>query len=365
LKNPRTAILPFLSVAILALLMGMWAGLARLGWAIPVAPSALPGQHGPLMISGFLGTLIALERVAALRRRWMFAAPLSSGAGWIFSLALPASWLGPLLITLGSLFAGGILLVMVRREPRIYTLAMLAGILCWFAGNLLWIAGAPIFQLVWIWGAFLVLTIAGERVELSRILRFTAWHYRLFTLTALTILAGAFLNLFLPQLGTRLAGAGMLALAAWLLRYDIARRNLRHPAPLTRYIAICLYTGFYWLAAGGLLNLVFGPQAAGPRYDANLHSVFIGFVFSMIFGHALIILPALVQVNVAFQSVFYLPLVVLHGSLLARVAGDLAGWQAVRMWGGLLNEVAVLLFMAVFVTAVVRQAQKPVPIRTN
>jgi hypothetical protein len=365
MKNPRSAILPFLFAAILDLLMGLWAGLARLGWAIPVAPTALPGQHGPLMISGFLGTLIALERVAALRRRWMFAAPLFSGVGWIFGLALPASWLGPLLITLGSVFATGILLVIVRQEPQIYTLAMVTGVLCWFVGNLLWIAGAPIFQLVWIWGAFLVLTIAGERVELSRILRFKRWHYGLFALTALTILIGAFLNTRFPQIGTRLAGAGMLDLAIWLLRFDIARRNLRHRLDITRYIAICLYIGFIWLGISGLLNLFFGPQFAGLRYDATLHSVFIGFVFSMIFGHALIILPALVQVNVSFSKIFYLPLIFLHGSLFLRITSDLAGWQVVRMWGGMLNEVAILLFMGVFVSAVFKQAKRPLPLKTQ
>jgi hypothetical protein len=49
----------------LALLAGLWAGLLRLGWQLPPLLLQLPAQHGPLMVSGFLGTLISLERAVA------------------------------------------------------------------------------------------------------------------------------------------------------------------------------------------------------------------------------------------------------------------------------------------------------------
>jgi len=35
-----------------------------------------------------------------------------------------------------------------------------------------------------------------------------------------------------------------------------------------------------------------------------------------------------------------------------RVTGDLANAHAVRMWGGLLNEVAILLFLAMTIYSV-------------
>jgi hypothetical protein len=68
----------------------------------------------------------------------------------------------------------------------------------------------------------------------------------------------------------------------WFLSNDLARRNLRHPEPLTRYIARCLYAGFTWLVAGGAMMLLIGAQTAGPYYDALLHIIFVGFVMSMI-----------------------------------------------------------------------------------
>ena len=144
MKKLTFLIFPLLLLSFLALLAGLWAGLLRLGWNLPPLVNSLPLQHGPLMIAGFLGTLIALERVAALRRPWMFAAPAASGLGWLLALALPGLPLGRLLILLGSLCTSAILGVIVRRETKIYTLAMAAGAACWFIGNLFWIAGLPV-----------------------------------------------------------------------------------------------------------------------------------------------------------------------------------------------------------------------------
>ena len=194
--------------------------------------------------------------------------------------------------------------------------------------------------------AFLVLTIAGERLELSRILHPSPRRVRLLGLFAVILLTGANVATFHLGIGTRLSGTGLLALGLWFLPNDIARRNLRHAAPLTRYIARCLFTGFLWLIAGGAMMLGIGAQSAGPYYDAVLHIVFVGFVMSMIFGHAPIIFPAILQVQINFQPMFYIHLVLLHLSLLIRVAGDMVSLQIVRQWGGLLNEVAILLFLA-------------------
>ena len=73
-------------LAALALLAGLWAGLIRLGWQLPPLWLRLPAQHGPLMVSGFLGTLISLERAVALSqnqdgRRLYYLSPLLAGIG--------------------------------------------------------------------------------------------------------------------------------------------------------------------------------------------------------------------------------------------------------------------------------------------
>ena len=346
--------LPFLALSLLAFIFALWAGLLRLGWALPTPVTSLAMLHGPLMISGFLGALISLERVVALKIRWMYGTPLLAGIGWLVTLLMPKQPFGPFLLTLASLGGVFILGTIVRREFALHTVTMFLGALAWFLGNVFWITGSAIFQVVYWWQAFLILTIFGERLELSRVLKPTKAGQYIFSGIIAIFIAGVITSLGNIQLGARLSGVGMFGLTLWSFSNDIAWRNLRHRLPLTRYIAWCLALGFVWLGVGGVINLVFGAQAAGPRYDAALHVVFVGFVISMIFGHAPIIFPAVLGVPISFRPAFYIHLVLLHLSLVMRITGDFANANTVRMWGGLLNEIAILLFLAMTIYSVGR-----------
>lgn len=350
--NIQTRFVPFLALAILALLLALWAGLVRIGWVLPSFPT-LSIAHGPLMVSGFLGVLIPLERAVAIRQKWMFSVPIIAGIGWICLLIQP--FIGGLFLTLASLGTLMILGVMVQREPHVHTITMLVGICAWVTGNVLWMFGFPIFKIVYLWMAFLVLTIAGERLELSRVLNPAPRQMRIFSVTAAALLTGALLSIVDLNWGTRLSGLIMLALALWFLKNDIASRNIRHPNPLTRYIASCLFAGFIWLGVGGALQLYFGALFAGPYYDAALHAVFVGFVISMIFGHAPIIFPAILGVPINFRPMFYIHLVLLHLSLIIRITGDLINQFEVRRWGGFFNELAILLFLIMTVHSIVKK----------
>lgn len=146
----------------------------------------------------------------------------------------------------------------------------------------------------------------------------------------------------------------MLALSLWFLKNDLATRNIRHPNPLTRYIAVCLCSGFIWLGISGALQLYFGALYAGPFYDAVLHAVFVGFVISMIFGHAPIIFPAILGVPIHFHKAFYGHFILLHLSLLTRILGDLTGQMEIRRLGGLFNEIAIVLFLGMTVFSIVK-----------
>lgn len=347
----QTRFVPFLALAVLALVLALWAGLLRLGWTLPTFPQ-LASAHGPLMVAGFLGILIPLERAVAIRRKWMFVVPIVTGLGWMTYFL--STFVSAVLITLGSLGTLAILGVMVRREPQIHTWTMALGALCWVAGNVLWLFGFPIFQIIFLWMAFLILTIGGERLELSRVLQPSATQTYIFAAITITLLVAVTLSLFALDLGARLSGLSMLMLAVWFLKNDLARRNIHHKNPLTRYMSVCLFGGFLWLGLGGILNLVIGASYAGPLYDAALHTIFVGFVISMIFGHAPIIFPAILGVPIKFFPIFYIHLSVLHASLLLRILGDLSGQPEIRRWGGLFNEIAILLFLGLTVYSIVK-----------
>jgi hypothetical protein len=228
-----------------------------------------------------------------------------------------------LLITLGSLVLLAVLIQLWRMVPALFTLTIILGGLCWWAGNMLWLLGNPVPVVVYWWLAFLVLTIAGERLELSRMLRLSRFARTAFALIVVFIVSGPLLSLItLPQ-GVRVLGMGLLLLSLWLGYYDMARRRIRAGGQ-ARYMALALLSGYVWLGIGGLLALRVAGVTAGPQYDALLHTIFVGFILAMIFAHALIILPLLTGRVVAFTPAFYLPLGLLHVTLLVRVAGDLS-----------------------------------------
>ncbi|MBI5029533.1 MAG: hypothetical protein HZB51_03330 [Chloroflexi bacterium] len=335
---------PLIAIAILAALAAMWAGLIRIGWTFPPIVSSLPQNHGPLMVSGFLGVLISIERVVALGQRWMFAAPIFSALGVIaLIVGLPAP-IAPALIVGSSAALVGIYVVIVRKHAALYTITMLIGALLWLIGNALWLVDTPIFQVVLWWAGFLVLTIVGERLELGRLLQLPTWTRWLFISAIGLILIGLGATLIEANVGNRIFGVGMLVLAAWLLRFDIARRTVRQNG-LPRFIAACMLSGYVWLGISGIFMLAFGQVTGGFAYDAILHALFLGFVFSMIFGHAPIILPSILQMPIQFQPAFYAHLILLHASLILRIGGDLATAFSIRQWGGMLNVIALLVFM--------------------
>ena len=343
--------LPLMVLAILCLLLGLWAGLIRIGmpWT-PLRPT-LPMAHGPLMIGGFLGALIGLERAVALGKPWAYFGPVCSGAGALLVAFGIAPNLGVLLILIGSLNLVLVMTVIGRLQPALFTIVIASGAIAWAVGNLLWLFGFTVAEIVLWWAGFLVLTITGERLELSRILRLSQWSFTAFGLSAGVFVAGLILSMIDYALGMRLAGLGMVLLALWLWRYDIARRRLKAPGQ-ARYMAICLISGFVWLGIGGLFAILYGGVMAGPRYDAILHAIFLGFVFTMIFAHALIVFPAVLDVAMIYSPRFYSHLILLHLTLALRIAGDLLLWWPGRVWGGLLNAIVLLLFLGNTVTSI-------------
>jgi len=345
MSNQPKAHLVLIAVAGLSLLLGLWAGIVRLGWALSVPEPALPLFHGPLMVIGFLGTLIGLERAVAMGQLWPYGVPLFTGLSGLVVLAgVPLEW-GALLATIGSSLMLLVFIALYRQSPAAHFVTMGLSGVAWVIGNWLWLLGFPLYSVVPWWVGFLVLIIAGERLELSRLVRPSLTTRALFHLCTAIALLGLVYSIVHFQAGIRVAGIGWMALSLWLMRHDIARRTIRESG-LPRFMAASLLVGYVWLAVGGLLWLLFAPQfVAGPRYDAMLHSIFLGFVFSMIFAHAPVVFPSITGIPLPFQLSFFTHLILLHASLLLRVGGDLTLWMPGQKWGGMLNILSVLLFL--------------------
>ena len=346
-NRPMISRLVFLIPAGVALLVGLDAGLLLLGLPTPVTTERLPDAHGMVLVLGFVGTVIALERAVALRRRAGFAAPALLGAGGLLVISAAPLRLGQVALALGAAALIGVYIPLWRRQRDDSVLVQAFGAVLGTGGALLWLGGMPVARLLpWLAG-FIVLTIAGERLELARVTLLASATVGQFLGLAAMITLGTVLTLLWPVVGYPVLGLSLLALVGWLLVHDVARRTIRAKG-LTRFMAGCLLAGYVWLAVAGAIWVLAGAVTDGPAYDAVIHSVFLGFTMSMIMAHAPVILPAVLRCRLPYHPVMIAPPVLLHASLLLRLAvGDARSLDLARQIGGALNVVALLGFAAI------------------
>ncbi len=328
-----------------SLLAGLDAALVLLGLPAPVGALRWPDVHGPVLVLGFVGTLVALERAVALGRRTGHGAPALLGAGSLVLLTPLPRELGAAGLVAGALALVGVYLPLWRRQRDEAVLVQALGAVLAAGAAILWLGGVPVAALLpWLAG-FVVLTIAGERLELARLALGPGAG------TVLVVLAAAFTvgvlaSLLWPQVGHPLLGGALLSLVAWLAHRDVARRTL-HASGLARFMAACLLAGYAWLAVAGAIWLL-GPASGGERYDAVVHAVFLGFTVSMIMAHAPVILPAVLRRPLPWHPAMWLPAALLHTGLVVRLwLGDGLGSREAWQVGGVLNIAAVLLFVLV------------------
>lgn len=356
----------------LALLAGMDAGLTLAGVPAPVGSARLAELHGPLMVLGFLGTVIALERATALRAAWGFLAPGLAAAGALALVLLPDPLVGRLLLAQGLLTLALVYATLWRRNRDITVAVEGLGAVLAGAGALL-LTRVEVASVLPLLIGFIVLTIAAERVELARLAMPPGSDARLALLSGWVaaaaggalVLAGAPLA---GDLAWRVLGLALVVLTVWLVRHDVARR-LIHGSGLPRFAAAALLAGYVWLLVSGTLMVLVG-RPTGSFYDVVVHTTFLGFAMSMILAHAPVILPAVLKVRLPYHRAMWAPLVLLHVTLAGRVA-TLAmvgiGIRALPVWQLALlgNVAALLLFIITAVTIGVRATRRAARRRTT
>ncbi|MFT4296929.1 MAG: hypothetical protein QM582_16110 [Micropruina sp.] len=334
------------------LISGLNAGLIRLEVWAPVASDRAGDVHGLVMVLGFLGTLISLERAQSLGRSWAYLAPALYGAGGLALLTPAPMLLGQLLLIEAGVLFVAVYLALWRRAPRaLVAVQVLSAVLA--------LGGAVVATLVdvtvalpWLAG-FVVLTIAAERAELAQLTMGPRADVELLGLAAaLTVATLAALTM--PAVGGRLVGVALLAVAGWLLVHDVVRRQLRLIGQ-RRYLAAALLAGYLNLALAGAVLAWSGLTTDRGSYDVVVHGVFLGFALSMVMAHAPVILPAVLGCDLPYRPVLWLPLGLLHAGLALRFSGALGGWDAGWQAGGVVTVLALLVFLVTAITLVVRR----------
>ncbi|WP_310961024.1 hypothetical protein [Nocardioides terrisoli] len=352
-KRPTGSRAWLLLPAAVALLAGLDAGLILLGVPAPVSARRLPDVHGMVMALGFVGTVVCLERAIALGERRALAAPALLGVGSLL-LVTPL----PLVVGRTALVAGmaamtSIYVPLWRRQRDDAVLVQAHGAVLGTGAALMWLGGTPMATLLPWLAAFLVLTIAGERLELARLAMGPGAGPTLVLLSGL-LTCGVVAALLWPSAGHPLLGLTLLVLTGWLAVHDVAWRTIRSTG-LPRYTAAGMLGGYLWLLVAGAVWLVSGSSYGGPAYDAVIHAVFLGFTISMIMAHAPVILPAVLRRPLPYHPLMWAPLALLHVSLLLRLwIGDALGQQQCWQLGGVLNEAALLSFAGLVVWSLAR-----------
>lgn len=344
MQKPQRFLVP---LALLSLLLGILTGWLRLGWNVSLSIAA--GEHGLMMVGGFLGTLISLERAVVVKSRWALLVPL------VQALAVPALLLDQFTLAVWLFIAGAVGMTLIvysflTRFQKPFYYLLFGGSVCLLIGHIVLLRTHFYPTAVPWWMAFLLLTITAERLELSRFVPLKQYQRGL-----LWVALGIFL-LGVAQpfhgIGQVVTGVGMVVVAAWLIRFDMARR-LAFRTGQHRYMGLLLLLGYGWLLLSGLLLAL--PVTFPFVYDATVHTFFAGFVFSMIFAHGPVILPGVLNLRGQFfHPILYVGSLIQSIGLLIRLGADVAGTVPWRLIGGVGQGIAIFIFMGSLLTVIVR-----------
>ena len=130
-------------------------------------------------------------------------------------------------------------------------------------------------------------------------------------------------------------------------------------------MAVALIAGVVVARGRGVVWIAAGRAAGWPArtYDAMVHAIFVGFAFSMVFAHAQVIVPAVLGVALPYRRMLYGPLVLLHAGLVVRLLATGTGGVDALAWGGVIDEIAIVVFLGVAVAASRRGRRSRVAMR--
>ncbi len=344
----RAALIPVLLFVVANLAFGVYAGLGRMGATNVFLTGYL--HHGAIMVGGFLGTLIALEKVIPLKKRWLLLIPLASAASvvllWTGHFAA-----GVLLLIAASAGLSGVFLFYLYLHRELHFWLMFAGGISLCIGNNVLLSRSFYPSALPWWIAFLLFTIVSERLELSKFLPVTKNDKRLLVAMLCVFVLGILLSFHAS--GNYVSGIALVGIAVWLMRHDVVRINLGKKG-LIRFTGVALLLGYFSLLLTGIFFIALPDLAYA--YDAFVHMFFLGFVFSMIFAHGPVILPGVLGLMVKpYHRFLYAPLVLLHTSLIVRIGADINLLDhSFRLPAGYLNGLAILLYFATLITVTIK-----------
>lgn len=311
------------------LILGLITGLSRFG----LFPTDLSIHHGVLMLNGFAGGLITLERT--------------------LSKPIPTNLLSLCLLVLGVILASldvrwglwlvtGAILLLISEEARAslthhwaYHLTQLIGLLCWLTANVRYQFSNFYPAAVPFWQAFVLMMILATRVKKIG---------RISDLKVMLIIWMYVVSICLPfhSAASSLSGLLLLMVAGLVLRLELKHSEDRV------YRLVIVYG---WLAATAIGTLF--SDYILYSYDFVLHCFFLGFLFNMIFLNASKAIVSKLGVNDTPLGESIWMIVMTLGLAIRVIPGDIFANEASRIGGGVISLLAILGFFGSVIRAVV------------
>ena len=359
----------------LAALLGLVAALIRADLIHPSGRVPLADLHGGLMVYGFLGAAIGLERAVAYRSggsgkpAWGFLAPALGLLGSLLCLlsllasscgAAPA-WVKVELIggipwTLSMLVLTAMYLAIWRRQPSAEVLIQVLGSLVGLVGAAGWVAGLDAAVLAPTWLFFLVLTIVGERVELARAVfsdvRLESGILGLSLLAVLMLPVQA----MAPSVGYPLLGLSLGLLLLVMASHDVAKGTFRHGG-LPGFMGTCMLSAYAWGLLAALIWMAAPLDSSTYWGDMALHALAVGFIMTMVIAHVCMIVPSVIRRPLPFHPLLWGAWAFMQVGLLIRLLGAIRLYTPLWKVGNLLNVLGILSMMLTVVYLAARGKQ--------
>lgn len=329
--NIEKFFIPFL---FFLLILGMTSGLAR-GGALNL-PS-LSEKHFIIFLYGFFGSLLSLERAFGFSLKYLFITPALTLLGTILYI-----WLeNPYLIIPGALlFILPNLRVFITSKSFFSSGFILSAIL--FITGAIFFASGYYYQSAIALVLFLVFYILSERAELIKIIGLGKNGILFLSLASIMSVTGLIISLKDLISGIQISFGSIAAITVWFMRNDIARKTIKMKG-IVKFSAISVLSAYFWLLIGSLLISFFGMNLWGE----GVHSITLGFVFSMIFAHAPSIFPSMMRLKFQFSPILYIPLLFLNISVALRNISYLT--PKIKKSTLLLNSIAIISFFFFFI----------------
>lgn len=359
----------------LAALLGLVAALIRADLIHPSGRVPLADLHGGLMVYGFLGAAIGLERAVAYRSggpgkpSWGFFAPALGLLGSLLCLlslmvsspaAAPAwvrvEFFGGIPWTLSMLVLTAMYLAIWRRQPSAEVLIQVLGSLVGLVGAAAWVAGLDASVLAPTWLFFLILTIVGERVELARAVfsdvRLESGILGLSLLAVLMLPVQA----MAPSVGYPLLGLSLGLLLLVMASHDVAKGTFRHGG-LPGFMGTCMLSAYAWGLLAALIWMAAPLDSSTYWGDMALHALAVGFIMTMVIAHVCMIVPSVIRRPLPFHPLLWGAWALMQVGLLIRLLGAIRLYTPLWKAGNLLNVLGILSMMLTVVYLAARGKQ--------